>query len=116
VTFDMTWFDVADVADLEGLDVIGVETAGRKLAIFRLGSDYYATSNVCAHLAGVLSDGEAVEGYVECPLHDGLFDIRTGKAQGGPVGKDPRTYPVRVEGTRLLVRIDGASDETARAP
>ena len=50
MTFDMTWFDVADVADLEGLDVIGVETAGRKLAIFRLGSDYYATSNVCAHL------------------------------------------------------------------
>jgi naphthalene 1,2-dioxygenase system ferredoxin subunit len=62
VTFDMTWFDVAEVADLKGRDVIGVETAGRKLAIFRLGSDYYATSNVCAHLAGVLSDGEAVEG------------------------------------------------------
>ena len=53
---------------------------------------------------------------MECPLHDGLFDIRTGKAQGGPVGKDLRTDPVRVEGTRLLVRIDGASDETARAP
>jgi nitrite reductase/ring-hydroxylating ferredoxin subunit len=93
VTFDMTWFDVADVADLEGLDVIGVETAGRKLAIFRLGSDYYATSNVCTHPAGVLSDGEGskVTSNARC---------MTGSSTSAPArrraGRSARTFaPIR---------------------
>ena len=49
---------------------------------------------------------EVVEGYIECPLHFGLFEIATGKAAGAPVTVDLRTYPVRVEGTRIEIEVD----------
>jgi nitrite reductase/ring-hydroxylating ferredoxin subunit len=104
----MTWIHVADTADLDGRDVIGVEIGDLRLAIYRVEDGYYATADRCTHQAARLSEGEVVECYIECPLHYGLFDIRTGKAQGAPVSVDLRTYPVQVEGTRILVRTDGA--------
>ncbi|KTS19839.1 Rieske (2Fe-2S) protein, partial [Methylobacterium indicum] len=52
-----------------------------------------------------LADGEVVEGYIECPAHYGLFEIATGRAQGGPVCRDLATYPVRVEGTEVWVEV-----------
>jgi nitrite reductase/ring-hydroxylating ferredoxin subunit len=104
----MTWVHAADVADLEEKSVIGVECNDFKLAIFRLADQYYVTSNVCTHASALLSEGEVVECYIECPAHYGLFDFRTGKAQGAPVSRDLRTYPVKVEGGRLLVRLDVA--------
>ena len=103
----MTWIHVADIADLEGKDILGVERGDLKLAIYRLEDQYYATSDVCTHQAARLSEGEVVECYVGCPAHYGLFDIRTGKAQGAPVSVDLRTYPVKVDGTRLFVVVDG---------
>jgi nitrite reductase/ring-hydroxylating ferredoxin subunit len=102
----MTWVHAADAADLEGKSVIGVECDDLKLAIFRLADQFYATASVCTHASALLSEGEVVECYIECPAHYGLFDIRTGKAQGAPVSRDLRTYPVKVEGGRLLVRLD----------
>lgn len=108
----MIWIHVADVADLDGKDVLGIEHGDLKLAVYRLEGRYYATSDVCTHQAARLSEGEVVECYVECPAHYGLFDIRTGKAQGAPVSVDLRTYPVKVEGTQILVRVDGAELES----
>jgi len=102
----MTWVHAADVAALEDKSVIGVECNQVRLAIFRLGDEYYATSNVCTHASALLSEGEVVECYIECPAHYGLFDIRTGEAQGAPVSRNLRTYPVKVDGGRLLVMLD----------
>jgi len=102
----MTWAHVADVTDLEGKDVIGVEYNDLKLAIFHLEDQYYATSNICTHASALLSEGEVVECYIECPAHYGLFDIRTGEAQGAPVSRNLRTYPVKIDNGRILVMMD----------
>ncbi len=107
----MAWIHVADIGDLEDRDVLGIEHGDLKLAIYRLKDRYYATSDICTHQAARLSQGEVVECYIECPAHYGLFDIRTGKAQGAPVTFDLRTYPVRVEGTRLFVMVNGSKSE-----
>ncbi len=102
----MTWRYVADVADLAGTDLIGCEIEGRKIALYRVEDRYFATSNVCTHANALLSEGEVVDGYVECSLHFGLFEIATGKAQGAPVSVDLRTYPVRIDGSRIEVHLD----------
>jgi nitrite reductase/ring-hydroxylating ferredoxin subunit len=44
---------------------------------------------------------------VECPLHAGQFDVRSGKALCDPVFTDIRTYPTRIEGGDLLVQVGG---------
>ncbi len=102
----MPWHHVADTTDLEAREVVGRECTGRRIAIYRIDGVYYATSDVCTHSNATLSEGEVVEGYIECPLHFGLFEIATGKAAGAPVTVDLRTYPVRVEGTRIEIEVD----------
>jgi nitrite reductase/ring-hydroxylating ferredoxin subunit len=97
---------MADVGDLDGQEVIGVRQEGHDIAIYRLGPDYFATHNTCTHQFAHLSEGYVVDECIECPLHQGLFDIRTGKAQGGLVKTDLRTYPVRIEGDRIMVLFD----------
>ena len=42
---------------------------------------------------------------IECPKHNGQFDYRTGAAKRAPVCVNLRTYPVRVEGGRVLVEV-----------
>jgi nitrite reductase/ring-hydroxylating ferredoxin subunit len=99
----MTWIHVADVSDLDGKNVIDVEYNELRLAVFHLDGQYYATSNICTHASALLSKGEVVGCYIECPAHYGLFDIRTGEAQGAPVSHNLRTYPVKICDRRILV-------------
>jgi nitrite reductase/ring-hydroxylating ferredoxin subunit len=44
---------------------------------------------------------------IECPLHAGQFDVRTGKALCAPVEKDVETFEVRLSGADLEVRLPG---------
>ena len=101
----MPWVQLAKLEDFSSRDVVGVEHGDRRVAIYRLEDGFYATSDVCPHLSARLSEGEVVEGYIECPAHFALFDVRTGKAGGGPTRTDLKTYPVRVEGEGILVDI-----------
>ena len=101
----MGWQLVADVSDFEKGNVIGRAIGGRSIAVYQVAGSYYATSDICTHANGVLSKGEVVDGYIECPLHFGLFEIATGKAQGAPVIRDLATFPVRVDGTKILVQV-----------
>jgi nitrite reductase/ring-hydroxylating ferredoxin subunit len=101
----MPWHAVADAAELADGAVIGRECAGRRVALYRLGEAFFATSDLCTHANARLSEGEVVEGYVECPLHFGLFEIATGRAAGAPVTRDLATYPVRVVDGRIEVEV-----------
>jgi len=76
-----------------------------QIAIFNLAGAFYATDDVCTHAYASLSEGYVEDGCVECPLHAGLFDIKTGKAQGVPVVEDIKTYPVRIDGEDIHVEI-----------
>jgi nitrite reductase/ring-hydroxylating ferredoxin subunit len=99
------WVDAAGLDAFDSRNVVGVEIGGRRVALYRLDGAYYATSNVCTHAGALLSAGEVVECYIECPLHFALFDIRSGKAQGGHAAVDLATYPVEVRGDRLFVGL-----------
>lgn len=76
-----------------------------QIALFNLEGEFYATDDICTHAYASLSEGYIEDGCVECPLHAGLFDIKTGKAQGVPVTEDIKTYPVRVEGENIYIEL-----------
>ena len=76
-----------------------------QIAIFNLAGAFYATDDVCTHAYASLSEGYVEDGCVECPLHAGLFDIKTGKALSLPVVEDIKTYPVRTEGENIYVEV-----------
>jgi naphthalene 1,2-dioxygenase system ferredoxin subunit len=84
-----------------------VTVAGREIAVYTVGSEVYASDNLCTHGNARLCDG-FLEGHeIECPLHQGRFDVRDGRPLCDPVTVPVRVYPVRVEGGRVYIGIEG---------
>ena len=95
---------LCELAALEsGLPCQVVLPSGHQLAVFFVGGEVFVTDDVCTHGEASLAEG-LVEGYeVECPYHQGRFDIRTGAATAAPCTSPLRTYPVLVrEGSVFL--------------
>lgn len=102
----MAWTFAATRAAFGDRDVIGVVCGGRRVALYRLQGEYFATSDVCPHQGAALSEGCVVEGFIECPLHFALFDIRSGAADGGVTTTGVRTFATKVEGDGIHIEID----------
>jgi naphthalene 1,2-dioxygenase system ferredoxin subunit len=101
-----TWIAALDASDLPTDDVIGIEVAGRDIAFYTVGDQVYATDNVCTHGQARLCDG-FLEGHeIECPLHQGKFDVRDGQPTCEPADEPLRSYPVKIEGSRVFVQLD----------
>ena len=65
--------------------MIGVIVNGHEIALYEMDGDIFATDDICTHAYAKLSDGWMEKGEIECPLHAGRFDIKTGKATAPPV-------------------------------
>ncbi|MCK9917765.1 FAD-dependent oxidoreductase [Microbacteriaceae bacterium K1510] len=102
----MAWQRAASLSSIRESAVIGVDVGGTPVALYNLGGAVYATHNVCTHALALLSEGWVEDGKIECPLHQGQFDIRTGRALCSPLTEDVRTYAVKVEGDDILVDLD----------
>lgn len=101
----MTWHKAADTASLTEKQVIGVEVNGTEVAIYRIGTEYLATANICTHQFAFMSEGYVDGDCVECPLHQALFDIRTGAVVEGPPEQPLATYATRVDGSAIFVEL-----------
>ena len=80
---------------------------GIEIALCNVGGDLYAVDDVCTHAWASLSEGVLVGAQLECPLHGGCFDVRTGAADGGIVTEDLRRFAVRVDGAEVSVSLSG---------
>ncbi|MBL8379426.1 MAG: non-heme iron oxygenase ferredoxin subunit [Burkholderiales bacterium] len=92
------WTEVAKTADVPEEGTFPVQFAGQPVCLYKLGGEVYATHDICTHGNANLSEGFIVDGHIECPFHQGMFDIRTGVASAAPCTVAVRTYPVKVEG------------------
>ena len=100
------WIDATAMDDVPADDVIGILVAGRDIALYNAGGEIFATDNVCTHGHARLCEG-FLEGHeIECPLHQGRFDVRTGQPTCAPVTEAIRSYPVRIEGGRVFLALD----------
>ena len=100
------WVRLVAAGDVTEGDVQRCDVGKSCIALFNLGGRFYATSDICTHAYAHLSDGYLDGETIECPLHQGLFHIPTGRAMAPPVTENLRTYPVRVEDGEVYVEID----------
>ena len=99
------WIDVSAEDEVPQEDVIGVEAQGQDIALYSVEGQVYASDGICTHGHARLCDG-FLDGFeIECPLHQGKFDIRNGHAMCAPVTEDIKVYPVKIEGDRVFVDI-----------
>jgi nitrite reductase/ring-hydroxylating ferredoxin subunit len=99
----MNWIKVASAQELGNDEAKTVNVAGHGVALFCIDGEFFATDGMCTHATALLSEGYVEDGCVECPLHQGRFDIRTGKAMCAPVTVDLCTHPVKREGDDIYV-------------
>jgi len=100
------WTDAAAVDDVPEDDVIGMIVAGRDMALYNAGGEIFATDNICTHGHARLCEGFLDGHEIECPLHQGKFDVRTGQPTCAPVTEAIRSYPVKIEGGRVFLAIN----------
>ena len=100
------WVDALSADLLPTDNVIGVVVAGRDIALYTVGDAVYATDNICTHGHARLCDGFLDGHEIECPLHQGKFDVRTGQATCAPPTEALRSYPVKIEGSRVYINLD----------
>lgn len=102
------WIEVCDIEQIEPEDVLRFDYQGFTYAIYRSPTDqYFATDGLCTHERVHLAGGLVIDHIVECPKHNGRFDYRTGQALSAPVCVDLRTYPVKVVGTKVMMKLSG---------
>ena len=104
---DTGWVEACDADEIEEEDVMRFDHGNQTYAIYRIDDDYYATDGLCTHEQVHLADGLVMDNIIECPKHNGRFDIRTGAAKGAPVCVNLKTYPVRVEAGKVFINIGG---------
>jgi 3-phenylpropionate/trans-cinnamate dioxygenase ferredoxin subunit len=99
------WIRVCATDDIDEEDVLGFDYAGKSYCIYNTPQGYFATDGICTHEEQRLDDGIVIDCVIECPLHQGRFDVRTGAALSAPVCIDLKTWPVRIEGDEIFINI-----------
>ncbi len=100
-----SWIDAAALDDIDDEDVKRFDHAGKTYALYHVDGKVYASDGLCTHEHVHLCDGLVMEHVIECPKHNGRFDIRDGRPLGAPVCVALKTYPAKIEGGRVLVEI-----------
>ncbi|MDF3854111.1 nitrite reductase small subunit NirD [Paracoccus sp. P2] len=110
----MTVFvDIGALDDIPRQGARVIRTAQGCVAVFRTADDrVFALDDRCPHKGGPLSEGIVHGDRVTCPLHNWVFDMNSGAAQGADEGA-VRTWPVRVEQGRVLISAELVSRSNA---
>ncbi|MEX0276208.1 MAG: nitrite reductase small subunit NirD [Ruegeria sp.] len=99
----MSWIDIGHIDEVPVRGARLVKTHIGCIAVFRTAeAEVFAATNRCPHKGGPLSEGIVHGQSVTCPLHNWVFDLNTGEAQGADDGRIT-TYPVRLEEGRILL-------------
>jgi 3-phenylpropionate/trans-cinnamate dioxygenase ferredoxin subunit len=99
------WHEVPGAHALGEDQAMGVMLSERPVALVRSGGAWYALHNVCTHQFALLSEGYVEDGCIECPLHQGRFDLASGAPKAPPVTEPVRVYPVKSENGKVYVDL-----------
>lgn len=100
-----SWHDLIARADLYTNDATPVTLNGRDYAVFDTVDGITVSLSRCTHGAANLCDGYFNGTHIECPLHQGLFDARTGAAVAAPARVPLRMVEARLSGDMVQILI-----------
>ena len=99
------WIEACAADEIDEEDLIRWDHAGHAYAIYNTAEGFFTTDLMCTHEEYPLDDGLVIGTVIECPLHQGRFDVRSGKALSAPVCVDLQTYETKVEDGKVFVKV-----------
>lgn len=110
------WIEVCAAADLGPADVIRFDHGRKTYALYRDAEGLlYATDGICTHGNTHLADGLVKGKIIECPKHNGRFNLADGSPARPPVCRGLVTYPLEERSGRLHLNVAQAGGAGARA-
>jgi len=94
---------VARVGDLEPGEMTQVRIGRKRIALYNVDGEYFATDDTCTHEEASLTEGFLYGDIVECPLHGAAFNVRTGEVEAFPAVVPVDTFEVRVVGDEIQI-------------
>lgn len=102
---DRPWKDVIEASRLEKNWVTRVEIGARIIAVYDAPSGIYASLALCNHGGADLCDGYFDGHVIECPLHQGAFDVRDGKPVSAPATRPMKVFETRIENGMVQIKV-----------
>ena len=81
------WIEVGKTDSIDMEDLIRFDHAGKTFCVYKI------------------EDGLVLDDEIEGPMHQGIFNIKTGEAISPPACDDLKTYPVKVENDLVYINI-----------
>lgn len=94
---------VAGVGDVPAGEMLIVQLNGDDVVLANVDGEIYAFGGECTHRGGALGEGVLEGDEVECPLHQGRFNVKTGEVVDEPPDTPVPSYQVQVEGDDIKI-------------
>ena len=98
------WNDVGAREQVDPDNPLSVNVGETKIGVYDVEGSLHAIDDVCTHAFAMLTQGFADGCEIECPLHNAVFDVTTGKHLRGEPCSDVKTYPIRISNGRIEVQ------------
>lgn len=110
------WLEVGSATDLGPGDVLRFDHGKKTYALYRdTAGILYATDGICTHGNTHLADGLIKGNIIECPKHNGRFNLADGSPARAPVCRGLATFPLEERHGRLHLNVARAGGAGARA-
>ncbi|MDY7041662.1 MAG: non-heme iron oxygenase ferredoxin subunit [Chloroflexota bacterium] len=102
------FFKVTTKEQLQPGKMVSAWVGGRKVLLYNVAGEFYATDEQCTHRECSLEEGKLAGNVISCPCHGARFDVTTGAVLNPPAKIALPAHPVKLEGNNVLVGIDTA--------
>ena len=100
------WIYVCEKDEIDFEDLKRFDYKNKTFCIYNIKDGFFTTDGMCTHEEVHLEDGLVVDDEIECPMHLGVFKIKTGKVVQDPPCEDLNTYPTKVENDKIFIKIE----------
>jgi Na+-transporting NADH:ubiquinone oxidoreductase subunit F len=109
------WVEVCAAADLRRADTVRFDHARKTYALYRDEDGHvYATDGLCTHGNTHLSNGLVIGTIIECPKHNGRFNLIDGSPARAPICRGLATYPIEERNGGIRINVARAGGVGAR--
>jgi 3-phenylpropionate/trans-cinnamate dioxygenase ferredoxin component len=97
---------LCSVGDVASGEARRFDVGSLRVALVRIGDDWYAIGDRCTHQDVSLAEGEvhAETLELECWKHGSCFSLTSGEPSSLPATRPVPTYEVRIDGDDVLIR------------
>ncbi len=110
------WVRACYRGDLVAADIIRFDHGRKSFALCRDEQGrLHAIDGVCTHGNTHLSEGLIVGNMIECPKHNGRFNLIDGSPARVPICRGIATYPIEERGEQIYINVANARGVGARS-